>query len=129
MENISDVQTTKMGLIVSYKNDRQKELILETLPNNLTCECYSALSGMIVETNENNQTIYRSRERLKLILADENKIYIESEEDKNFIYACAFLNDFEIEYILDNIKDELLIELSKTVTYENIDEIIEYTFF
>lgn len=36
-----------------------------------------------------------------------------------------FFNDFEIEYILDDIKNELLIELCETANLENIDEIID----
>lgn len=125
MENLSEVHTQKVRLVASYKNDKEKELILGILPHNLSCNRYPGLLDMIIETNENNQTVYRSKERLKFILADENKIYIESEEYIYFIYACSFFNDFEIEYILDDIKNELLIELCETANLENIDEIID----
>ena len=122
-ENTIETNQTKLSLTVSPKDELEKQKILELLPHNLSM-FETGLSLMIAEKGENNQTIYRSKERLRLIELENYKVQIVSEEYGYFLNICAFLNDFEIFYELDsNIKH--LAEECRTVNDENIDERIE----
>ena len=124
VENIVEKNQIRFCLIVNSNDKIKKRKVLEVLPHNLSMFS-TGLSLMIAEKGENNQTIYRSKERLKLIELENHKVQILSEEYGYFLNICSFLNDFEIVYELDSSIKHLE-EECRTVNDENIDERIEF---
>lgn len=122
-ENILAVNEPKVSLIAKAKNEIEKRKILEIFPHNLSM-LRTGLSTMVIEKDENGNVIYRTKQRLKMIELENLEIQIECEEYSYFLSACAFLNDFEIEYELEDSIKHLTKEYAE-IKVDDIDELIE----
>lgn len=111
-------------LKVTPKDELEKRRVIELLPHNLHCFDIG-LSKMIAKKNDKNQTVYRSKERLRLIELEDNQVLVESEEYSYVLSVCAFLNDFEIKYELDDTFNKYNKEQCLTVNVDNLDELVE----
>ncbi|MCW8895002.1 hypothetical protein [Sulfurimonas sp.] len=96
------------SMIVETKDKIKRERVLKHLPHRLTMFPVS-ISSMVSEINEENQTVHRSKERIRLIELEDNKLHIQCEEYNIFIAVCAFLNDWKIDYELDR-KEKVPVE-------------------
>jgi len=121
--NILVENETKLGLVVNIKSELEKKKLLTILPHNLSM-LEIGLTGLIAETNENKQLIYRSKERINLIELDNLKIQITCEEYSYFLGVCSFLNDYKMDYEIDS-DSEYIIKECAIVNPDNIDEILD----
>ena len=123
MKNVLEKNPTKFSLEVTLKSKLEKRKLLELLPHNMSCT-YIGLTKLIAEKSDDGQTIYRSKERIRFIEKEGNKVKVECEEYSYFLATCAFLNENGFEYKVDNDNRNLLKMCSK-INYNTLDDILE----
>lgn len=122
LKNLIENDVEKFSLDVIPKDEIQLKQVTSVLVNNLNTH-YIGLAKLIVEKDKNGCTIYRSKERFRIVLKDDNCIVIESEELTYLLCICSFLKEFEIEYKF-NSENKHIIKLCEEVNKDNINEYI-----
>lgn len=122
LKNLIENDVEKFSLDVIPKDEIQLKQVTCVLVNNLNTH-YIGLAKLIVEKDKNGCTIYRSKERFRIVLKDDNCIVIESEELTYLLCICSFLKEYEIEYKF-NSENKHIIKLCEEVNKDNIDEYI-----
>ena len=122
LKNLIENNVEKFILEVYPKDKIQLNQVTSVLVNNLNTY-YIGLARLIVEKDKNGCAIYRSKERFRIVLKDDNCIVIESEELTYLLFICSFLKEFEIEYKF-NLENKHIIKLCEEVNKDNIDEYI-----
>jgi len=127
MNNEQDTNTGKYMITATLKNESEINAVYDIFPHNLTMVKVQ-LTGMIAVDDEDGRTILRSRERMRIIELndeDEDKVLFVTEEFNYLLATCAFLNDYEITYLLDSSITKLTAEYCLSTTIDNLDDRIE----
>ncbi len=122
LKNLVECDVEKFSLEVYPKDKIQLKQVTSVLVNNLNTHCIG-LAELIVEKDKNGCASYRSKERFRMILKDDNCIVIKSEELTYLLYICSFLKEFEIKYKF-NFENKHIIKLCEEVNKDNVDEYI-----